>query len=371
MMVRRSILIFVALIFGSYSWSPAPASAASQTQPPVCEPWQMPDGMGGCVDRCPPEQQWKDGECRPRPCPADRIDLNGNGEDNGDCEPMDLVNVPRPVAANCSEVGDFGTMRCSLIAPFSALAVYGSPGCLRINRNYFPRAIVNRQVTFQISGVIPSDDLPSTNSDEGYYRTVAANPNMVWGRTLGEETQGTLAFDVARYLRDNLHDAHPYPNIDNVTAYLEMQRVGDTRWSIAGGSGGVQVGNPRGDVLQATFRRSSFPGPGTSMADDGPNETNTANELPSYRLSVTSRWAYTYVVSYDFYTINANAYQYAGSVVGFRLSIFDSGNARPAFRVLGGKQGGSLQLTTGLDYCVSELDAYVPVPVIEMQSVLR
>jgi len=108
------------------------------------------------------------------------------------------------------------------------------------------------------------------------------------------------------------------------------------------------------------------------MALNGPNTDNTANELPAYRLAVTSRWTYTYVVSYDFYTVSANTYQYAGRVVGYRLQIYDNGNARSGNRVLGGKQGGALQSTNNLDYCTNAAaDAYVPVPVIEMQSVLR
>lgn len=369
---RRLVVILGAMALFCVSWTPAAVRAASRSQQAPCEPWQMPDGMGGCVDRCPPDQQWNNGECQPRPCPADRIDLNGNGQDNGDCEPLDMVNVPRPIPTNCEPIGNYGTVRCGLQPPFENLAVLGSPGCLRIDRNYFPRAIVNRQVTFQINGVIPSDDLPSSASDEGFYRTIAGDPYTVWGRTLGEEAQGTLRFDVGSYLSDVMSDGHPYPNIDNVTGYLELQRTPRTEWNVEGGSGSTAIGNSQGDTLRVTFRQSSFPGPGTTMASDGPNADNSANELPAYRLSVQSAWTLTYVVSYDMYNVSANTYTFAGRVVGARVPLLGANNPRRSWRVLGGKQGGVLQNTDGLSYCVSNvLDGYVPVPVIEMQSVLR
>jgi hypothetical protein len=221
--------------------------------------------------------------------------------------------------------------------------------------------------------------LPSTASNQGYYRTVPGQAWTTTGRTLGEEIQGTQAFSVTKFLRDG-GDARPYPNIDNVVGYLQMQRTGGLEWNVSGQPSGIRVsfGTPNGDSVTMTFLRSSFPGPGTSMAMTGPNHTNTANNLPAYRLAVESGWTLAYVVSYDVYSVVGNAYTFGGRVNNVALSLVDSNNSLEFRRVVGGGIGGSLQNTMGIDYCThrpnlggSVSQSFVPVPVVEVQSVLR
>jgi hypothetical protein len=78
--------------------------------------------------------------------------------------------------------------------------VYGSVGCLRVDRDYVPRVPVNEEVRFQISGVVPPDELPSDEWSEGYYRVPAGLNWTTTGLTLGEALQGAQVLNVTTLL---------------------------------------------------------------------------------------------------------------------------------------------------------------------------
>jgi hypothetical protein len=118
------------------------------------------------------------------------------------------------------------------------------------------------------------------------------------------------------------------------------------------------------------------------MAEDGPNATNTANNLPAYRLAVRSNWTMSMVVQYDEYQITGGQYGFVKRVGPYRVPLLNAEQAQQreyhTYRVLGGKTGGVLQNTQGLDYCQGNVgviprnaSVYVPIPVIEFQTLLR
>jgi hypothetical protein len=309
--------------------------------------------------------------------------LNQDGH-GPDCEPLDVL--PIPAGVNCQLDQDWGTWTCTYTDdPFTGAVVYGSVGCLRVDRDYFPRVPVNKEVRFQISGVVPPDELPSDEWSEGYYRVPAGMNWTTTGLTLGEALQGAQVLNVTTLLTAR-GDAHPYPSMQNVVAYLELSSVGEFDWELLGAPSGVEWGSqgPSNRRASLFFYRASFPGVDNpqDMAEDGPNATNTANNLPAYRLAVRSNWTMSMVVQYDEYQITGGQYGFVKRVGPYRVPLLNAEQAQQreyhTYRVLGGKTGGVLQNTQGLDYCQGNVgviprnaSVYVPIPVIEFQTLLR
>lgn len=296
--------------------------------------------------------------CRPiqRPCPADKIDRNGNGVDDGDCDDLDRIDLPSRCVAGATLDAN-GMVACALPGSWAGRQLRASTGCLAVDRDQFPRAMVNSRLTFQITRIIPPAELPFDVQGSGGYELVNGQAWEVMGATLGELYQGTAAFNTRDLL---VGDPYPWPSVQNVRARLVLKRDPTLAlWQLEGVSG-ASTRIQSGREFRLIFQRSSFSEP----AQDGPDRQGR-NSLPAYRLRVRTDWQLYYVAQWDNYEVRNSQYTRVGrSQVEVAI-----GSPYRSERVWGGRsQDAQLQSTAGLDYCTQS--SYVPVPVIEAQAVL-
>ena len=370
------------------------AIAETHSQAATCEPWQEPDGHGGCVDRCDADHVWDDVDrvCKekPKPCPTSTIDIQGNGRNDGgeDCQALDVM-TPVNTFVHCTPgplemTMPSGTVTCYTTVG-AGLSVRVSPGCSTISRTPYPRAMVNVPITFRETGVLPIV-AETVAGGVGWYRYNSSNRWQVSGWRLDEkyghqiaDHAGASSFDMRSQLP--AADLWKFPSINGVRIWLEFERVaapfglGMSRWEIqlqsGTGLGDTYSGNvARGDVYEIAggFRRSSHPSElGGASADyvvpGMAPDRNGANTLPGLKVGLTTGWNLYFVATWDEYVASpGNAYEYSLS-----------GSARVfvgtyvSHRVWDPRQPYSDEVRP--IYC-NTLAGFAPVPVLEGQSVL-
>jgi len=385
----RLLLVLTLLAGFGQPATHAVAAAPAQTATP-CEPWQEPDGYGGCVDRCDADHEWDDvnKECKekPKPCPAGTIDIQGNGRNDGgeDCQALDVmapVNSHVYCTPGPSEMlMPSGTVTCYTTIG-AGLSVRVSPGCSAIARTPFPRAMVNVPITFQEVGILPAVT-ETEPGGVGWYRYNSGQPWQVSGWRLDEkyayrvaDTNGEQSFDMRSQIPAD--DVWKYPSINGVRIWLDFERVldygEDSEWQISlQSSTGVTYSRRvvRGQEYLVTtgFRRSSHPIElGGSSAEyvalDMAPDQYGGNTLPGLKIGLSTTWSLFYVASWDEYVVNgSNEYVWARNqsarvLVGRYTSL----------RAWDQRQGYTESVRP--IYC-NALAGFVPVPVLEGQSVL-
>jgi hypothetical protein len=296
--------------------------------------------------------------CRPiqRPCPDDKIDRNENGVDDGDCDDLDRIDLPSLCMAGAALDAN-GMVTCTLPGNWDGRQLRASTGCLAIDRDQYPRAMVNARLTFQITRIIPPAELPFDVTESGGYQLVNGQPWEVMGAALGELYQGMEAFNTRDLLAG---DPYKWPSVQNVRARLVLKRDPTAALWQLDGALGTNTRIQSGREFRLMFRRSSFSEP----AQNGPDRSEN-NSLPAYRLRVRTAWQLYYVAQWDNYEVRNSRYtRVSRSQVEVAM-----GSPYQSDRVWGGRiQDAKLQSTAGLDYCTQT--SYVPVPVIEVQAVL-
>jgi len=307
-----------------------------------------------------------------RECPAGRIDVNGDGTV---CEAVDPVASPSfclawPAGPALPTVG---AVECAL--PLQAggvpLRLSGSVGCLNVTRRPFPRAMVNIPVEYRVTAIIPPALLSGIAfGDPGSYRLSATDPWATEGLYLHErygavttDSYGQPAFDTRALLAG---DVHPYPSVNNVRARLEFKlatAADELNWSTAGFPQSFQGGLR--DWAKTVYARSSFPLPGSTdyISHLGP-ALNGTNSLPAFKVTVQSQWDLYLYAEWDEFAVN-DAHAYV--LTGHRQTEVRVGHTYTSFRTWDIRQ--NLTGAAGI-YC-NAAQGYLPVPVIEGQTVLR
>lgn len=366
------------------------AIAESHPQAATCEPWQEPDGHGGCVNRCDDDHIWDDVDkvCKekPKPCPTGTIDIQGNGRNDGgdDCQALDVM-APVNNYVHCTPgplemFMPSGTVTCYTTVG-AGLSVRVSPGCSAITRTPYPRAMVHVPITFQEVGILP-EVAETEPGGVGWYRYNSSAPWQVSGWRLDEkygyvvaDSAGQPSFDMRSQLAAD--DVWRYPTINGVRIWLEFDRVQlsglDSKWQIAlqtGSGGDYSRGVVRGQqyTIETGFRRSSHPTElGGSAADYvvpilGPDKLG-GNTLPGLKVGLQTTWELYYVASWDEYAVDTNNAYVLVQHSSARVPVgrYDSQ------RVWDEQQ--AYDDSVRPIYC-NALAGFVPVPVLEGQSVL-
>lgn len=314
------------------------------------------------------------GRCQPIrvECPAGQVDVSGDGHL---CEPLDPIEAPQGCLTwpGGPALPASGEVECAF--PWRAggepLRVSASVGCLDVNRRPFPRAMVNIPVEFAVSRIIPPQQLYGIPFGQpGSYRLSAAEPWATEGLFLHErygsattDSYGQQAFDTRTLLAG---DAYPYPTVNNVRARLVFRLAtspAELTWTTAGFSEVLHGG--LGAPVRTTYARSSFPLAGYAdlFTPYGPARDGR-NALPAFKLRLRSRWSLYLLAEWDTFTVN-DAHEYVLS--GHEWLEAAVGPAYTSQRVWDGRQAPT---NTGGSYC-NAADGFIPVPVIEAQTVLR
>ena len=209
------ILVVLLWWAGLIALAPRPANAA--TLPPGPTPTPV----------CSPGFDWTPwGGCQPvtEPCPADTIDVNGNGSDDGDCERLDPITPIDGCALQDGVPNADGHVGCVLPWGQELLAAVG---CLDIRRTPYPRAIVGIPVELLVQRILPPSRLAGVAfGSPGSYRLSTSEAWTTEGLYLHErygqtstDSFGRSAFDTRGLLAG---DRYPYPSLNNVRAYLKF-----------------------------------------------------------------------------------------------------------------------------------------------------
>lgn len=341
-------VIIVGSALGALATSGIPANAQSSTSTPA--PTATP---------------------RPR-CPAGTIDVNGNGVDDGDCENLDAIARPDNCIAWPNILTREGYVECGL--PWNVggrlVSLMNSVGCTDVSRLPYPRAIVNLPVEMSIYALMLPSRLGYADGQPGSYRY----SNEAWtveGLYLHErypfvtqDRYGRNAFDTRVLLGS---DSHKYPSINNVRAYLKFRMLttpGDIRWT-SDGFAFTQTGGLTPDEVQLIFKKASFPLPGqeSQYSPYGPDLWGV-NRLPGFKLNIRTRWQLVLVTEWDNYIVDANNAYVLGSHEGYVVPI---GQPFQSYRAWSSQQQTN---NTGDIFC-NAAQGYIPLPVIEGQSVLK
>jgi hypothetical protein len=331
---------------------------------------------------CPPDYEWTSwGGCRPipKPCPSGTIDVNGNGNNDGgnDCQALDTIITPSICGAwpPPGLLGPEGGVACAL--PWSlngqSVVLLGATGCLDITRTPYPRAMVGVPTTFEIRGLFDGvatipDDLP------GGYR-LSSVPWATEGLYLHErytaisyDYLGRPAFNTRSLLGS---DPYPYPSLNNVRAYLLFQMATDPNrilWTTESFSGAPLTGGLPGNrvTLESGYPRSSFPLSRYwyQISNYGPDKYGQ-NVLTAFKVRVETAWQLYLVAEWDAYYVDGNNAYTRGAHQGVVAPI---GSPYESYRAWDGRQ--SLSFGAQSVYCNAQ-DGYLPVPVLEAQSVLK
>jgi hypothetical protein len=225
---------------------------------------------------------------------------------------------------------------------------------------------------FSINGFIPPNLLGYADGQPGSYR-YSTEDWTVEGQYLHErfpavtrDSNGLFAFDTRVLLGI---DPYKYPSINNVRAYLKFKLIttsSEIRWTADGftfaHAGGVGV-----DAVEIVFKRASFPLPGQDSLYSyyGPNAWG-ANVLPAFKLNLLTRWQLILVSEWDNYYVNGNNQYTLGSHSRVEAPM---GLPYDSYRAWDSRQSPN---NTGMIYCnAAQGQGYIPVPVIEGQSVLK
>jgi hypothetical protein len=409
---RLFVILVVGVALGLGSRAASRVAWAAPAAQSGCRSDQVWNGSS-CV--CPPGQTDDGGTttCHPiprPPCPAGKIDIDGNNEDDGwpDCQP--LVKVAAPSGCAPSGLDASGTVTCFLPGDqgsalgWGGRALRAAVGCLEISRSPFPRALANYPqdagnvggdpgTQFQLrwegvpadgalgSWIVPPADLGLAPSQSGGYLpagdatpAIGDRSDAVRGLSLGELSGGGFGggFNTAQILASRGY-AYPYPDIQNVKAYLAFKRVANpaaTDWTIDNFP--TPTRSPGGEVW-FKFPRASFPAPQNGTITYNGLDKNLNPTLPAFRLRVKSEWELVYVAEWDVYGVSSD-HRYVR--VGRQSEVIRSLGTYSSYRVWGGgylypqnRAGYVRQPKSSAPFC-QVWSSYVPVPVIEGQAVL-
>ncbi len=362
---RVGVLLAVGVV-GALLWTPrTPAVQAAQIAPAATP-----------TPSCPPGEFWDPTmmRCWPirRDCPAGLIDVTGDGSV---CEALDPIARPSGCVAWPTAPGlpPPGSVECALplAAAGELLRLDASVGCLNVTRRPYPRAMVNLPVEYRVTGIIAPEQLWGVPfGSQGSYRLSAGNAWATEGLFLHErygaltrDSYGQPAFDTRSLLAG---DAYPFPSVNNVRAKLVLRMATGPdalAWTTAGISapffGGLS------EWARTTYAWSSFPLPGSSQSISplGP-AMNGSNTLPAFRVTVQSHWDLYLNAEWDEYAVSgSHAYGLAGHhQVDVRVAP-----TYASYRAWDGRQShmGAAEI-----YC-NAAQGFIPVPVIEAQTVLR
>lgn len=325
---------------------------------------------------CPPGQFWDPFMTRcvliRQECPAGKIDVTGDGTV---CEALDSIPSPShcivwPAGPN---LPPRGAVECALPLRVGGepLQIGASVGCLNVTRRPFPRAMVNLPVDYRVTHIIPPAQLSGIGFGEpGSYRLSALSSWATEGLFLHErygystvDNLGQAAFNTRALLAG---DPYPYPSVNNVRARLLFRMAtsaGEISWTTAGFSDIMHGGLT--DWARTTYVRSSFPLPG-SLPNISPLSpaVNRSNTLPAFKLALHTRWDLYLLAEWDEFSVN-DAHEYVWSA--HQQVEVPVAPAYMSYRAWDNRQ--SVTGASGI-YC-NAAQGYIPVPVVEAQTVLK
>lgn len=329
---------------------------------------------------CPPGQEWTPwGGCRaiPQPCPPGTIDINGNGNNDGgsDCQPLDSLTKPTYCAvwpAGPSLTAQ-GFVNCSLPLSMNGqpLRVTSGAGCVDVTRKPYPRAVVNTKTTFTVNGLF-SNVQNVVRGQPGWYRLSPDNGPWATEGLYLHENYGNVTFDAngrPAFNTDALlaGDSYPYPSFNNLRAIVRFFIAGpdDTfRWTVTG-LDSATASTVNSAPVERVFAFASYPsGRPYPISNIGPDRVGQ-NTLPAFHVALRATWEAWLMVEWDNYFVDGNNAYMRGSHEGYaiRLGQYYSYRAWDRQQPLAGVES---------IYCnASANNGYMPVPVLEAQSVLK
>lgn len=355
------LMLLTVLNLRGLAASPAQASPLTQVRTPT-----------PMAPVCGPNETWTPGGCQPirRECPAGTIDVNGNGNDDGDCQRLDPITRPMSCWTPAGPLPVTGHVECAL--PFSVggqpLRLINAVGCLDVRRQPYPRALVGLPVELALRGILPPSQLANIPfGAPGSYRVATSEPWTTEGLYLHErygagvaDSGGRPAFDTRRLLGG---DAFPYPSLNNVRAQLRFRLQPEVSWSTERLPGPFATG--LAEPLKLIYPRASFPLPELAdlLSPFGP-AVNGANTLPAFKLNVQTAWQLVLVAEWDNYVVNGNRQYVRGAHERVEVPL---GGPFTSARVWDSRQSAA---GVAAVHC-NAAAGYVPVPVIEAQSALQ
>lgn len=269
-----------------------------------------------------------------------------------------------------------------------------TPGCLSVARTPYPRLLVGLGAPHvALSGRDQNgDELDTVSAYNEYllsggsliargaagwydaaiepaeYAGVNSSNSLVvagnwWGVAFGsgqDVAPNTVGLDTPLFL----------PSINNVQARLLFVQRGNIEVGLAGTTA-FGVLTP-GEDLRLTVTRSSNPnaGPygGNVVAAGGPQINSTLNPLPAYRMQVRSGWEVVLQIRYQLWEISNGVYQFERNVGPVYAGVAGAGT-RVSYRAWDPQQG-TLTGLVGSPNCNATSSGYIPVPVMEGQTVL-
>lgn len=338
------------------------AQSPTPTATPTCEPGYEWTSWGGCRPI-------------PRPCPAGTVDINGNGNNDGgnDCQPLDTLARPTncirwPSGPYLTPEG-YATCALPLSVGGQPLTVMGAVGCIDVTRTPYPRALVGLKTTFVVSGLFSSVQNIAVGQP-GWYRLQAGSPWGTEGLYLHERygnvsinSRGQPAFNTTALLAG---DAYKYPSLNNVRAKLAFAIApldSSFYWTVRGlsdeATGGIASG-----PMEREFLFSSYPTDRPyPISNNGPDKSGQ-NTLPAFQVRLRATWDLYYQVEWDNYFVDGNNAYVRGSHEQYLIPL----GRYYSYRVWDRQQS-----PDGVQsiYCNAAANGgYIPVPVIEAQSVV-
>ena len=329
---------------------------------------------------CPPGQEWTPwGGCRaiPQPCSAGTIDINGNGNNDGgsDCQPLDSLTKPTYCAVWPAGPGltAQGFVNCSLPLSMNGqpLRVTSGAGCVDVTRKPYPRAVVNTKTTFTVNGLF-SNVQNIVRGQPGWYRLSPDNGPWATEGLYLHENYGNVTFDAngrPAFNTDALlaGDSYPYPSFNNLRAIVRLFIAGsdDTfRWTVTG-LDGATASTVNSAPVERVFAFASYPlGRPYPISNIGPDRVGQ-NTLPAFHVALRATWEAWLMVEWDNYFVDGNNAYVRGAHEGYAIRLGDYYSYRAWDRQ---------QPLAGVEsiYCNASANSeYMPVPVLEAQSVLK
>lgn len=335
-------------------------------------------------------------------CPGNTIDRNDNDQDNGDCIPLRDVELPAVPVSCVTPLGGlerYGRVTCQPLWRVNGIQMsipvpplHANQGCISVQRRPYPRMMVGLGTpTLSFNGLVPTDVGWMTGYSAGWYdvdlsgdelRGISAHgANYAAGNWLGQSLGSGVSDYPAVWLHNPSIDF--YPDINELSmrlVYVLTERVAEPlEVAFTGGAGAPQFISWDGSQpLRLSATRSS--NPSAPMAGDdlvgsgGPNRSGPA-DLPAYKLQVRSTWTLYVQWRYFEYAISPNAQgdgQYGRRSAVPRVEAVEVTGLQSVvgYRTWDTQQATRAGLSASPHCNALPNEGYIPVPVMEGQSVL-
>jgi hypothetical protein len=240
-----------------------------------------------------------------------------------------------------------------------------------VTRKPYPRAVVNTKTTFTVNGLFPSVQNIAVGQP-GWYRLAPDDGPWATEGLYLHESYGNVTFDAYGRPAFNTNallagDAYPYPSFNNLRANVQFFISGPDntfRWTVTG-LDGETISTVNSAPVERFFAFASHPTERPyPISNTGPSRTG-ANNLPAFHVALRATWNAWLMVEWDNYFVNGNNAYVRGSHEGYAI---------PLGRYYSYRVWDRQQPLAGVEsiYCnASANGGYMPVPVLEAQSVLK